>query len=172
MSAMDEGMAMDGDLQSDAGLEQEVQEAGDAKDEAVSGAPEDEALLGDARYSEALARIEELEGQVEAATKSAETEKELRREIRGLKKQAKDDRIDFELRLAGAKNIKAARAVLADHDGDVKSLKEAEPWLFEAKAKKEVEESAGGTTGLKPDGLSDGGEDDVRYWLELAGLIL
>ena len=171
MPAMTGRMAMDDDLQGKAGGEPEVRETGDVQDEEVATAPEDPSLLGDARYREALARIEELEGQVEAAAKSAETEKELRREIKGLKKQAKDDRIDFELRLAGARNVKAARAVLADHDGDIESLKQAEPWLFGSMPMKDAGEPAGGTTGLKPEGLSDGSEDDVRRWRELAGLV-
>ena len=35
-----------------------------------------------------------------------------------------------ELRLAGARSVKAARALLDEHGGDVGALKEAEPWLF------------------------------------------
>lgn len=61
------------------------------------------------------------------AAKSAETADELRVQIADLKAQGESDRIDFRLRLAGARNLKAARAVLADHDGDVEALAGAEP---------------------------------------------
>lgn len=53
------------------------------------------------------------------------------RQIAELKAQGESDRIDFKLQLAGVRNVKAARALLSDHDNDVDKLKEAEPWLFE-----------------------------------------
>lgn len=75
-------------------------------------------------------------------------------------------RIEFELKLAGAKNVKAATAPLADHDGDVSKLKEAGPWLFEGDAV-----ATGGTTGLEPAGTAGGGEEaELKRWREIAGL--
>lgn len=53
------------------------------------------------------------------AAKNAETAKQLRGEIAELKARGESDRIDFKLQLAGVRNVKAARAVLADHGGDV-----------------------------------------------------
>lgn len=50
--------------------------------------------------------------------------------VDGLKAQGESDRIDFQLQLAGVRNVKTARAVLADRGGDVDVFKEAEPWLF------------------------------------------
>lgn len=64
------------------------------------------------------------------AAKSAQTADELRAQIAELKAQGESDRIDFRLRLAGARNLKAARAVLTDHDGNVEALVAAEPWMF------------------------------------------
>lgn len=55
-----------------------------------------------------------------------------------------DERTDFALRAAGCRSAKAARALLANHDGDVEELKEAEPWLFSTVAPE------GGATRLKP----------------------
>lgn len=75
-------------------------------------------------------KIASLEAQVAEAAKNAETAERLRGEIAELKAQGESDRIDFRLQLAGVRNVKAARAVLADHGGDVDALKEAEPWLF------------------------------------------
>lgn len=75
-------------------------------------------------------RIAALEQQVADAAKNAEAADTLRSEIAELKAQGKSDRIDFKLQLAGVRNIKAARAVLDDHGGDIDALKAAEPWLF------------------------------------------
>ena len=78
-------------------------------------------------------KIASLEAQVAEAAKNAETAEQLRGEIAELKAQGESDRIDFRLQLAGVRNVKAARALLSDHDNDVDKLKEAEPWLFEAR---------------------------------------
>lgn len=80
-------------------------------------------------------KIASLEAQVAEAAKNAETAEQLRGEIAELKAQGESDRIDFKLQLAGVRNVKAARALLSDHDNDVDKLKEAEPWLFEAAGK-------------------------------------
>lgn len=75
-------------------------------------------------------RIAELEAQVADAAKSAEAADALRGEIEGLRAQAESDRIEYGLRLAGARSVRAARAFLDEHGGDVTKLKEAEQWLF------------------------------------------
>lgn len=67
-------------------------------------------------------RIAELEQQVADAAKNAETAEALRNQIAELKAQGESDRIDFKLQLAGVRNVKAARAVLADHGGDVDAV--------------------------------------------------
>ena len=68
-------------------------------------------------------KIASLEAQVAEAAKNAETAEQLRGEIAELKAQGESDRIDFKLQLAGVRNVKAARALLADHDNDVDKLK-------------------------------------------------
>lgn len=84
-----------------------------------------------ADYEKAIAerdtRIAELEGQVADAAKDAETAKALRDEVAELKAQGESNRIDFKLQLAGCCNVKAARAVLADHEDGIDKLKEADP---------------------------------------------
>lgn len=55
--------------------------------------------------------------------------KKLCTEMDGLCRKGDEKRVGFELRLAGAKNVKAARALLANYD-DVEKLKAAEPWLL------------------------------------------
>lgn len=112
-------------------------------------------------------RIAELEQQVADAAKNAETAEELRGQIAELKAQGESDRIDFQLQLAGVRNVKAARAVLSDHGGDVDALKEAEPWLF---ADAPAAKPQGGTTGLPNAGTSSDEGKTMKRWRRLAGL--
>lgn len=111
-------------------------------------------------------KIAALEAQVAEAAKNAETAEQLRGEIAELKAQGESDRIDFRLQLAGVRNVKAARAVLGDHGGDVDALKEAEPWLFtDAPARQQ-----GGKTGLPNAGTSTDAGKTMKRWRRLAGL--
>ena len=68
------------------------------------------------RIAERDEKIASLEAQVAEAVKNAETAEQLRGEIAELKAQGESDRIDFRLQLAGVRNVKAARALLSDHD--------------------------------------------------------
>ena len=116
-------------------------------------------------------KIASLEAQVAEAAKNAETAEQLRGEIAELKAQGESDRIDFKLQLAGVRNVKAARALLADHDNDVDKLKEAEPWLFEASGKHAKGGSAGsGATGLPNAGAASDEGKTLKHWREIAGL--
>ena len=60
------------------------------------------------------ARIKELEGQVAEAAQTKANADRLSAEIEQVKAQAADERVDFQLKLAGVRNVKAARALLAD----------------------------------------------------------
>ena len=111
-------------------------------------------------------RIAALEQQVADAAKNAEVAEALRGEIAELKAQGESDRIDFRLQLAGVRNIKAARAVLDEHGGDVDKLKEAEPWLFTDAPVK----SQGGRTGLPNAGTSSDEGRTMKRWRRLVGL--
>ncbi|MCI5448302.1 MAG: hypothetical protein MR433_01435 [Coriobacteriaceae bacterium] len=111
-------------------------------------------------------KIAALETQVAEVAKNAETAEKLRGEIAELKAQGESDRIDFRLQLAGVRNVKAARAILADHGGDVDALKEAEPWLFADTPVKQP----GGKTGLPNAGTSTDAGKTMKRWRKLAGL--
>ena len=120
------------------------------------------------QIAERDARIAELEGQVAEAAKNAETAESLRGEIAELKAQGESDRIDFKLQLAGCRNVKAARAILSDHDNDIDKLKEAEPWLF---AKHMAGgDGASGTTGLPNAGAATDEGKQMKHWRKIAGL--
>jgi ribosomal protein L29 len=138
-------------------------------------------------YRKALAakdaEIEALQARVAEAAKTSKATEELNAQIAALKRQMADERVEFALRSAGARNVKAARALLADHDGDVAALREAEPWLFlenkngplagDSQANSQVHGfSTTGATGLEPAGVAGGrpGERQMRHWEEIAGL--
>ena len=142
--------------QEDLGQQQEAQERPQ-----VSGIDWEKAV------AERDGRIAELEAQVAEAAKSAEAADALRGEIAELRAQGESDRIDFKLQLAGVRNVKAARAVLADHGGNVDALKEAEPWLF---ADTPASKPQGGATGLPNAGTSTDAGKTMKRWRKLAGL--
>lgn len=112
-------------------------------------------------------KIAALETQVAEAVKNAETAEQLRGEIAELKAQGESDRIDFKLQLAGVRNVKAARAMLGDYDGEVDALKAAEPWLF---ADARTTKPQGGKTGLPNAGTSSDEGKTMKRWRRLAGL--
>lgn len=149
--------------------ERQVSGAGGSADVGVDAA-------GAADYERAIgerdARIAELEAQVAEAARSAETAEELRAQIAELRAQGESDRVDFQLRLAGVRNVKAARAVLADHDGDVEALKAAEPWMFaQAGATSQLTSQNFGATGMEPAGVAGGSDErTLRRWERIAGL--
>lgn len=118
----------------------------------------------DASITERDGRIAELEGKLGDAEKLGQQAKSLKSENEKLKNQAVSDRIDFALQLAGCRNVKAARAVLDDYDGDVEKLKAAEPWLFAAHAEQS------GATGLPNAVTASDDAKDERHWRKIAGL--
>ena len=134
--------------------------------QAAQGQPQVSATDWEKAVAERNEKIAELEVQVAEAAKNAETAEQLRGEIAELKALGESDRIDFKLQLAGVRNVKAARAILSDHGGDVDALKEAEPWLFaDAPVKQQ-----GGRTGLPNAGTSTDAGKTMRRWRRLAGL--
>ena len=132
---------------------------------------DDGAAQARADYEAALAerdeRIAELEGEIADAAKTAEGAEKLRAEMDELRRRGDEERVGFELQLAGARNVKAARALLADHDNDVEKLKAAEPWLFSAPAAP----APTGATGLPSAGAAGADEStQMSRWRKIAGL--
>ncbi len=121
----------------------------------------------EAALAERDARIAELEGEIAEAAKTAEGAEKLRTEMDELRRKGDEERVGFELQLAGARNVKAARALLADHDNDVEKLKAAEPWLFSAPAAP----APTGATGLPSAGAAGTDEStQMSRWRKIAGL--
>lgn len=95
-------------------------------------------------------KIAELQAQLDEKSKTEEGRAELKDELDKLKAEMTDERVSHKLEMAGCRNVKAAKALLDDYDGDVAKLKDACPYLFGTEKKT-------GSTGLKPDG--DAGKD-------------
>lgn len=133
-------------------------------------AQEEQPQVSSVDWEKAIAERDEkiaaLEQQVADAAKNAEAAEALRGEIAELKAQGESDRIDFKLQLAGVRNIKAARAVLNDHGGDIDALKAEEPWLFVDA----LVTQPGGKTGLPNAGTSSDEGKTMKRWRKLAGL--
>ena len=121
----------------------------------------------EAALAERGARIAELEGEIAEATKTTEGAEALRKEMDELRRQGDEQRVGFELQLAGARNVKAARALLADYDNDVEKLKAAEPWLFGTGA---AAPAPTGATGLPNAGAATDEGAQMRRWRKIAGI--
>ena len=88
----------------------------------------------EAALKERDARIAELESEIAEAATTAENAEKLCAEMDELRRRGDEERVGFELQIAGACNVKVARALLPDYDNDIDKLKTAEPWLFGAGA--------------------------------------
>ena len=109
-------------------------------------------------------RIAKLEGEIAETAESAE---KLRAEMDELRRRGDEERVGFELQIAGARNVKAARALLPDHDNDIEKLKAAEPWLFCAGAAAPAQT---GATGLPSAGAATDEGAAMRRWRGIVGL--
>ncbi|WP_417134900.1 hypothetical protein [Rubneribacter badeniensis] len=121
----------------------------------------------EAALKERDTKIAELEGQIAEAAKSAESAEKLHAEMAELKRRGEEERVGFELQLAGARNVKAAKALLSDHGGDVEALKEAESWLFGAGAPAPAQT---GATGLPNAGAAADEGTQMKRWRRIAGI--
>lgn len=164
---------MDGDEVEATGGAQGAQDAGaesGAQAPQVSGGEGAGTAVDAAGFEAAIAerdaRIGELEAQVAEAARSAEAADALREQIAQLKEQAEAERVDFALASAGARNVKAARALLDEHGGDIAELKGAEPWLFAD----EPPRAQTGRTGLPNAGVATDEGAQMKRWRALAGL--
>ena len=148
-----------------AGVEQSGQEAQQVGGDEGSGGEDGGA--GDAEYRAALAdrdkKIAELEAQIADAAKTVESANALAKQIEELKEATGNERIGYELKLAGCRSVRAGRVLLADHKGNMAALKKAEPWLF-------GDAVGTGATGLEPAGASRGESDEMKRWMAIAGV--
>ena len=131
----------------------------------AGGVSADEAYR--AALAERDAKISALEGQIAAAAKSAEAAEALAKQIEEMKAANVAERVGYELKLAGCRSVRAGRVLLAEHEGDMETLKKAEPWFFGDAGGGSV---PGGATGLEPAGAAGGGDGEMERWRAIAGL--
>lgn len=136
--------------------------AGDGGDAVARAHKDYEAAL-----AERDARIAELEGEIAEAAKTAEGAERLRAEMDELRWKGDEERVGFELQLAGARNVKAARALLGDYENDIDKLKTAEPWLFGTGVPVPTQT---GATGLPNAGAASDEGKTMKRWRKIAGL--
>ena len=94
----------------------------------------------------------------EAGSKAKENETALE-EVHKLKAQLADEKVSHQLETAGCVNLKAAKALLDDYDGDVAKLKKECPYLFKRQQ---------GSTGAKPGGAPTTSEERRKRAKEAA----
>lgn len=142
------------------------QDVGEQAAQAQQVADGDAGADYEALLAERDARIAALEGEILEAAKTAEAAEALRAEMDVLRRQGEEQRVAFELQMAGARNVKAATALLADYGNDVEKLKATEPWLFSAAAPAQT-----GATGLPSAGAAGADESaQMSRWRKIAGL--
>lgn len=167
---VDEGTARQQGSQ-DGGQTAQAQVTDTARDAGGVEAGGDAAAKAREGYEAALAerdaRIAELEGEIAEAAKTAEGAERLRAEMDELRRKSDEERVGFELQIAGARNVKAARALLPDYENDIDKLKAAEPWLFGAGA---AVPAPTGATGLPNAGAATDEGAQMRRWRKIAGI--
>jgi outer membrane biosynthesis protein TonB len=102
-------------------------------------------------------RIAELQAKIDEAAKTEDAAKKLREEIAELKRDNAERETDYRLKIAGCtdeKKLNAAKKLMPDYEGDIDKLKADYPYLFE-------KQKQTGTTGAKPEGASDGLDDEL-----------
>ena len=139
------------------------EKAAAAADEGVARARTDY----EAALAERDAKIAELEGEIAEAAKTAEAAERLRAEMDELRRKGDEERVGFELQIAGTRNVKAARALLSDYDNDIEKLQAAEPWLFGAGV---AAPARAGATGLPNAGAATDEGARMRRWRRIAGI--
>ena len=102
-------------------------------------------------------KIEELQSQIDDAAKTEKARDDLKKEIQKARDDIKEEKLNWQLEKAGCKNLKAAKVLLDDYEGDISKLKADCPYLFE-------DEKPSGSTGGKPSGPTD----DKEKRLEMA----
>ena len=175
MDGLQEGAGFGEKGAAQSGPQQQAQQlaVGDSGGDGSTGASDDgvAAASAQADYEAALAerdaRIAELEGEIAEASKTAEGTEKLRAEMDELRRQGEEQKAAFELTIAGARNVKAATALLPDYDNDIEKLKAAEPWLFGTGVSTPAQ---AGATGLPNAGAATDEGAQMKRWRRIAGI--
>lgn len=104
--------------------------------------------------------IAKLKAELEKSKKGTKTVDDAMAEVAKLREELADKELTHKLDKAGCVNVKAAKAVLDDYEGDVQKLIEGAPYLFGSQ-----QEPKRGSTGAKPHGTPNNNDD---AWMDKA----
>lgn len=107
--------------------------------------------------------IANLKAEIAKAAETKEGREALEKRIADLEASQADERVTHKLEMENCVNVKAAKALLDDYDGDVAKLKAECPYLFESKKQS-------GSTGGKPAGATDDKEKRLADARKAAGI--
>ena len=105
--------------------------------------------------------IAKLKAELEKSKEGKKTVDDAMAEVAKLREELADKELTHKLDKAGCVNVKAAKAVLDDYEGDVQKLIEGAPYLFGS----QQQEPRRGSTGAKPHGTPNNNDD---AWMDKA----
>lgn len=111
----------------------------------------------DSKIQELTKALEDAQGHGKTADEQIAN---LTRDLEDFKAKLANEKTDAALSAAGCLNVKAAKAVLADYDGDIEKLASDCPYLFKRQQ---------AASGLKPEGVATTHDELVRKAREAAG---
>lgn len=134
---------------------------GDVKDS--HGQPGINKERHDKEVAELNAEIAKLKAEAKEAAENKAKREEYEKKAADLEAKMADSEITHKLEMAGCKNVKAAKALLDDYEGDVSKLKNDCPYLFGT-------EKQTGSTGKKPEGAPGSSEKMLEDARKVAGI--
>ena len=143
LTAHESGENADGGNANDEGAQDEGSEGDDGKVLDTHGQPGINKERHDKEVAELRKQIEELKADAAEAAESKAKRAEYEQKVSDLEGKLADSELSRKLEKVGCRSVKAAKALLADYDGDIEKLRAAEPFLFE-------EDKPTGSTGFKP----------------------
>lgn len=143
LTASESGENADGGNANDEGAQDEGSEGDDGKVLDTHGQPGINKERHDKEVAELKKQIEELKADAAEAAESKAKRAEYEKKVSDLEGKLADSELSRKLEKVGCRSVKAAKALLADYDGDIEKLRAAEPFLFE-------EDKPTGSTGFKP----------------------
>lgn len=143
ISTPEEGENADGGNANGEGAQGEGSEGDEGKVLDSHGQPGINKERHDKEVAELRKQIEELKADAAEAAESKAKRAEYEKKVSDLEGKLADSELSRKLEKVGCRSVKAAKALLADYDGDIEKLRAAEPFLFE-----EVKPT--GSTGFKP----------------------
>lgn len=143
ISAHEEGENAEGGNANGEGAQGEGNEGDEGKVLDSHGQPGINKERHDKEVAELKKQIEELKADAAEAAESKAKRAEYEKKVNDLEGKLADSELSRKLEKVGCRSVKAAKALLADYDGDIEKLRAAEPFLFE-------EVKPAGSTGFKP----------------------